>query len=182
MFRLKGGHLWKHVENKQTSSSQCVLSCHLSLNAGNLWCTNILYINHSQFLTKFQSCGTYNWLFCRRLLCVTTLRALATSISPAERSINGVTSAPTGCRCSASLGITYQRARLMRRPCHGPGENSSHNAVCFSPGEGSGCTIFSFNMGGKHSGLFVILKPISIALDAANLCKRNIASWLFPND
>lgn len=69
-------------------------------------------------LGRLTFCGS----LCRRRPCVTTPRRLATCTSPVRRKTSGVTSAPTGCRSSASPGTTSQRTTPWRVPCPGPGE------------------------------------------------------------
>lgn len=69
-------------------------------------------------LGRLTLCGS----LCRRRPCVTARRRLATCTSPVRRKTSGVTSAPTGCRCSASPGTTSQRTTPWRVPCPGPGE------------------------------------------------------------
>lgn len=51
-----------------------------------------------------------------------TPRSLATCTLPVPRKIGGVSSGPTGCRCTASMETTSRRASLRRSPCPGPGE------------------------------------------------------------
>lgn len=72
-------------------------------------------------LGRLTLCGS----LCRRRPCVTATRRLATCTSPVRRKTSGVTSAPTGCRCSASPGTTSQRTTPWRVPCPGPGEEGT---------------------------------------------------------
>lgn len=56
-----------------------------------------------------------------------TPRSLATCTLPVPRKTGGVSSGPTGCRCTASMETTSQRASLRRSPCPGPGEEPMPN-------------------------------------------------------